>query len=115
MNNRDERKIKPVSFNLNNKNDVELLEHVENSGKSFGTYIKALIRKDMHEGNTNNSDVVDAINNIARILESKNFKIEQERQDHQEDHKKNTEKKLSDEDKESKNIISSIMGMGGKK
>lgn len=115
MNNKEDRKIKPISFNLNNKNDVELLEHVENSGKSFGTYIKALIRKDMHEGNTNNSDVVEAINNIARILESKSFKIEQECQDHQEEHQKNNEQKLNNEDQESKNIISNLMGLGGKK
>lgn len=112
MNNKEDRRIKPISFNLNNEIDCELLSYAEKSGKSFGAYVKDLIRKDMYKENPNNNDIVNAINNIARILESKSFKIEQkEHKDIQE----NKEQKLSDEDKESKNIISNILNMGGKK
>jgi hypothetical protein len=119
-NNQEDRKIKPISFNLNSEWDCKLLEHVESSGKSFGVYIKSLIEKDMYEVNQinkNNEDIVEAINNIARILESKNFKIESMElmEEPTEAYNIDKEKKSSEEDTESKNIISSILKMGGNK
>lgn len=113
-NNQEERKIKPVSFNLNNEWDCKLLEHAESSGKSFSVYIKNLIEKDIYEvnqNNINNGDIVEAINNIAKILESKSFKVESK----EEACEVANEKALSEDDKESKNIISNILNMGGKK
>lgn len=112
MNNKEDRRIKPISFNLNNEMDCELLSYAEKSGKSFSAYVKDLIKKDMAKENTSNTDIVAAINNIAKILESKSFKIEQ---NYQENAEQKYEEKLNDEDKESKNIISNILNMGGKR
>ena len=41
------RELKNISFNKSNKKDMELLNHVDSLGVSFGSYVKLLIRKDM--------------------------------------------------------------------
>ncbi|MBV4420419.1 hypothetical protein KM800_13995 [Clostridium tyrobutyricum] len=106
----DDRKIKPVSFNLKNKKDCDILNYCDNLGESFSAYVKELLYKEMHK-DENTSDIVNAINNIAKILENKSLKVDEMAV---EKDIKDT-KKISSEDKESKNIISNILNMGGKK
>lgn len=106
----DDRKIKPVSFNLKNKKDYDILNYCDSLGESFSAYVKELIYKEMHRDKST-SDIVNAINNIAKILENKNIKINETAIS--KDLKESNEK-LSDEDKESKDIISNILNMGGK-
>ena len=83
-----DRILKNVSFNINNKNDLKILEWLEDQD-SFSPYVKMLIKNDMEENGLSN--IVDAINNLSRVLESNNFT--KNTIDNSEDDKKNVEKK----------------------
>lgn len=105
-----DRILKNVSFNINNKNDLKILEWLEDQD-SFSPYVKMLIKKDMEENGLSN--IVDAINNLSRVLESSNFT--KNTIDNLEDDKKNVEKKDTVKvDEEQSNIIKKFMNMGGK-
>ncbi|EGT0000531.1 hypothetical protein I9Y31_002841 [Clostridium perfringens] len=105
-----DRILKNVSFNINNKNDLKILEWLEDQD-SFSPYVKMLIKKDMEENGLSN--IVDAINNLSRVLESSNFT--KNTIDNSEDDKKNVEKKDNVKvDEEQSNIIKNFMNMGGK-
>ena len=104
-----DRILKNVSFNINNKNDLKILEWLEDQD-SFSPYVKMLIKKDMEENGLRN--IVDAINNLSRVLESSNFT--KNTIDNLEDDKKNVEKKDTVKvDEEQSNIIKNFMNMGG--
>ncbi|MDU1308999.1 MAG: hypothetical protein E6936_16305 [Clostridium perfringens] len=104
-----DRILKNVSFNINNKNDLKILEWLEDQD-SFSPYVKMLIKKDMEENGLSN--IVDAINNLSRVLESSNFT--KNTIDNLEDDKKNVEKKDTVKvDEEQSNIIKNFMNMGG--
>ncbi|WP_283685027.1 hypothetical protein [Clostridium perfringens] len=104
-----DRILKNVSFNINNKNDLKILEWLEDQD-SFSPYVKMLIKKDMEENGLSN--IVDAINNLSRVLESSNFT--KNTIDNFEDDKKNVEKKDNVKvDEEQSNIIKNFMNMGG--
>lgn len=104
-----DRILKNVSFNINNKNDLKILEWLEDQD-SFSPYVKMLIKKDMEENGLSN--IVDAINNLSRVLESSNFT--KNTIDNLEDDKKNVEKKDTVKvDEEQSNIIKKFMNMGG--
>ncbi|HAT4356355.1 hypothetical protein JJB63_15270 [Clostridium perfringens] len=105
-----DRILKNVSFNINNKNDLKILEWLEDQD-SFSPYVKMLIKKDMEENGL--SKVVDAINNLSKVLEgniiTKNtMDISKEDENHIDDN--NTVKV----DEEQSNIIRNFMNMGGK-
>ena len=105
-----DRILKNVSFNINNKNDLKILEWLEDQD-SFSPYVKMLIKKYMEENGLSN--IVDAINNLSRVLESSNFT--KNTIDNLEDDKKNVEKKDTVKvDEEQSNIIKNFMNMGGK-
>ncbi|ACD14155.1 hypothetical protein FDC50_12840 [Clostridium botulinum] len=107
------RDLKPVSFNYDNERDVKLLEYAQKAGMKFGTYVKFLIEKEMNGSNNNNLDInsiANAINQLTKVIESKSFVTNSISSDNIDD----KPKKLSDKDKETKNIISGILNMNSK-
>lgn len=108
-----DRILKNVSFNINNKNDIKILEWLEDQD-SFSPYVKMLIKKDMDENGLSN--IVDAINNLSKVLIDNNISITKNTIAFSE----NEEKKIHEKDntvnvdEEQSNIIKNFMNMGGK-
>ena len=108
-----DRILKNVSFNINNKNDIKILEWLEDQD-SFSPYVKMLIKKYMDENLLSN--IVDAINNLSKVLIDNNISITKNTIAFSE----NEEKKIHEKDnavnvdEEQSNIIKNFMNMGGK-
>ncbi|BDU93665.1 hypothetical protein ACY0I0_16555 [Clostridium perfringens] len=103
-----DRILKNVSFNINNKNDLKILEWLEDQD-SFSPYVKMLIKKDMDENGLSN--IVDAINNLSKVLVDNNISITKNTKDSSKNYEKDTTVEV---DEEQSNIIKNFMNMGGK-
>lgn len=108
-----DRILKNVSFNINNKNDIKILEWLEDQD-SFSPYVKMLIKKDMDENGLSN--IVDAINNLSKVLIDNNISITKNLKDSEKNDKKHIYEKDTavKVDEEQSNIIKNFMNMGGK-
>lgn len=66
------RELKNISFNKSNRKDMELLNHVDSLGVSFGSYVKLLIRKDMEKELPVKKEVKNKLENQVNSKESIN-------------------------------------------
>ena len=110
MSDKENRKLKNVSFSLTNESDQEMLKFIDETGMTFGTYVKTLIRNDMKKNNSGcNSNelraIAEAINSLKEYLKPNNLEQKEEFTNNDVD----ADVKEYDE---SRNIVSNILNMG---
>ncbi len=113
----DSREIKAVSFNLESDYDKKLLEHSKNTGLRFSNYVKNLIEKDMNSDISGSelTEIKYALNNLTTLIKENGVKFDnlQEQNNQNKDEITVTEENNdSAADKETENIINSLLKLG---